>query len=755
MDNLVYKTQVWLNDTYTGKPYYNPISEDGVTGNGTIKALITALQIEIGISAPNGTFGPGTTTACPTVAIDITNNANVVYILQGGLYCKGYNGGFNGIFTETTKSAVTLMEQHAGFTGTGRATVEFWKALMNMEAYVLRSNGDARIRSIQQDLNRKYSYLTGIIPTDGVYSRTTNKALIYGLQKEIGIAAPNGTFGPATQAGCPSLNIGSTKTNFIYLMQYSLYVNGFSVNSFNGTYDSHTKSVVKEFQSFVCLPAVDGICGLQTWLSLLVSYGDNKRKGTACDCITTITAPRAKTLVYNGYNTVGRYLVNVPGGLNKKLQPGELNVIFNAGLKVVPIFQTSSNNKNYFTSAQGKADAKAASNAAFEYGFKPGTTIYFAVDYDAYDQDIDSNILPYFKSIGNEWNNSIYNIGVYGARNICSRVSTPYGSAIKSFICDMSSGFSGNLGFAHPQNWAFDQISTITLGSGDGNIQIDNNIASPRATGESSVNVQPNELLFNRLQHLYEKAAEYKKGTVRQNNELVFQFLRKDKYNGLKWAATAGSINQGYIDSLNIDFTPSDLIITMPDLQKQMDVFHLAATANAQIFDSRIFDFEVNDLAGWAGDLLQMASNIDKENRDFSYDDIYKLIGCTDSEAKSLGFESAGKTGFAWDDFYQDIDGYNIGFICTGTPIHEAFRHYYTSGYKHRYESFLNNLKTDYSNAGLYDLELLGSATRYMTGNSFGSQVFTSFMTTFDKDKWADDFARAFSTKINLLYISE
>jgi hypothetical protein len=51
----------------------------------------------------------------------------------------------------------------------------------------------------------------------------------------------------------------------------------------------------------------------------------------------------------------------------------------------------------------------------------------------------------------------------------------------------MSTGFSGNLGYPLPSNWSFDQISTITIGSGEGAITIDNNINSGRDLGQSSV----------------------------------------------------------------------------------------------------------------------------------------------------------------------------------------------------------------------------------------------------------------------------
>jgi peptidoglycan hydrolase-like protein with peptidoglycan-binding domain len=83
-----------------------------------------------------------------------------------------------------------------------------------------------------------------------------------------------------------------------------------------------------------------------------------------------------------------------------------------------------------------------------------------------------------------------YRIGVYGARNVCTRLFTE-GLTTTSFVSDMSTGFSGNLGFPMPRNWAYDQIATITVGSGSGAIQIDNNIYSGRDTGVSRVIVRP------------------------------------------------------------------------------------------------------------------------------------------------------------------------------------------------------------------------------------------------------------------------
>lgn len=113
------------------------------------------------------------------------------------------------------------------------------------------------------------------------------------------------------------------------------------------------------------------------------------------------------------------------------------------------------------------------------------TSIYFAVDCDPLDTEITSNIIPYFTTINSimksKYNNK-YPVSIYGTRNVCTRVSNK-GLEKYSFVSDMSTGFSGNLGFLIPDNWAFDQFATITVGSGDGKIEIDKDAMSGRDLG--------------------------------------------------------------------------------------------------------------------------------------------------------------------------------------------------------------------------------------------------------------------------------
>lgn len=485
LDEMVLRTQQYLNTTYRSNSNWIMISEDGQTGWGTIRGLIRALQIETGISTPNGTFGPATEAACPTLSKNLNpdeKTKRLVYILQGAMWCKGFSpGGFTGTYGDKTEAGVKRFQESAGLVGSkvnGIANPMIFKALLNMDAYVLVSSGDPKIREIQMCLNRDYHNWIGLRPTDGRYGRDTNKALIYAIQVEEGIDEPNGVFGPTTQSLLPTLAPGSKNTPFVKIMQYALYCNRFDPTGFTGVFGNGTLSAIKKFQEF-CLLVPDGYCGKQSWMSLLISHGDKDRKGEAFDCSTPITQARANTLKANGYKYAGRYIA---GGEHKRITIPEMELIFKNGMKWFPIFQKSGNSLSYFNAKQGSEDAKECLSNSIKYRIPSGSTIYFAVDFDAMDGDVTTNILPYFKAINDifKFNNPRnYKIGVYGARNVCSRVSDA-GYATTSFVCDMSSGFSGNLGYPLPENWAFDQIKEYTIGSGEGAIAIDNNLFSGR-----------------------------------------------------------------------------------------------------------------------------------------------------------------------------------------------------------------------------------------------------------------------------------
>ncbi|WP_219816654.1 glycoside hydrolase domain-containing protein [Arthrobacter sp. ZGTC131] len=163
--------------------------------------------------------------------------------------------------------------------------------------------------------------------------------------------------------------------------------------------------------------------------------------------------------------------------MDKEIKPGELNVIFGAGLKVLPIYQDNARLLSDFTYSQGYQHAVRAHQLAASYGFNRGTVIYFAVDYDATQEDIDAAIIPYFQGVqaGLASNGKKYVHGVYGSRNVCLNV-TAKTFARYSFVSGMSWGFSGNLGFPLPANWSFNQIKEFTVTNGADAFDLDNDV---------------------------------------------------------------------------------------------------------------------------------------------------------------------------------------------------------------------------------------------------------------------------------------
>lgn len=237
-DVMLVATQEWLKNTYGDSI---DVPTDGTDRAKTVKGLIKALQIELDTTA-DGVWGVTTSfnfntlfqegLSANTELEDSDKLKRIVYILQGGFYTVRAisPGGLDGEFGDTLTSAVKEFQSQVGVQETGIIWAYLMKAILTTDVYTKDDNyGDDSIVTIQKQLNKKYCNILGIIPTNGVYSKATNKGLIAALQYELGLPA-------------------------------------------------------------------DGVCGKQTWASLLVSYGDKNRTATACDCVSEITSARAQTL---------------------------------------------------------------------------------------------------------------------------------------------------------------------------------------------------------------------------------------------------------------------------------------------------------------------------------------------------------------------------------------------------------------------------------------------------------------------------
>lgn len=513
-DSNVLRAQEYLNAMFGGHPKWVHLDTDGYTGSQVMQGIIRAFQIQNHVSSVTGSVGPLTLSKMKSLPIiskmdpDDEGSVNVC-LIQCALFCKGYNaGGITGIYYNAGEAAVKEMQKDAGIEVTGKIDWKVWSGLLSMNWFKKVSGGDNIIRQIQKQLNGDWSDVIGVGPCDRVASRQTILSLVGALQAAEGVTTELITdlnsvnFGEKTTDVYNifpiSLNTERNSASYVpfnKLAQYGLYFNGYNPGRFDGIYDSATRSMVEAFQEFYCLTGIGlvkaGEVNVSTMKSLLTSKGDTGRSAKACDCATVLNRQQALDLKRADYTHVGRYLTGTVGQeyTPKYMTLEEISYIEEAGLAVFPIYQDGGYYPEYFQNpSQGSVDAQTAVLAAERIGVPVNSTIYFAVDFDCYEYQIDSYIIPYFKCI-NIFFNSVknykkYKVGIYAPRYVCTKVSE-LGLAKTSFVADMSTGFSCNLGFPIPFNWAFDQFCEITSFASSPSFPIDKDAYSGRDAGIS------------------------------------------------------------------------------------------------------------------------------------------------------------------------------------------------------------------------------------------------------------------------------
>lgn len=572
-------------------------------------------------------------------------------IIQGALWCKGYRAEYGGItleFTDNVADSVRGLKTDIGIASSS-ATIdlELMMALLSMKQFKLLSayGGKPAVRDAQQEVNRRYKHYTGIVPTDGLYGREMNKALIQVLQAIEGFtpAEATGNFGQGTRSRLQTITGGTSQ--WVWLASVALVCNGYALSP-SENWNNQISDQVRRFQKDYALP-VTGAVNPTTWMSLLTSKGDPNRACTACDTRFEITDELARHLKADGYKIVGRYLSEpnqaskTESNYFKAIRTGELERIVRHGLKYFPIFQEYSTKLEHFTSQNGHRHAKEAQNAAQRLGVPP-TVIYFAVDYDATDPQVSSHILPYFKAVTQSLGGG-YRVGIYASRNICTRVAQA-GYAIASFVSDMSTGFSGNLGFPIPDNWVFDQFHEIR--GYRGKWDLDRVAYSGRRPAESSVRpAQPVnydaldfldliEALENRFEELRVVYKDYAFGEDPITSgsyvtwvkvptwRCVLNYLSTVYLKGsVKWSAAAEAYRDADAKRLEEDAQASRIISALnkwmgPGRKEwtdpaggAVDVAHMSVTTLGYI---NLNPLVPDKWTGWAGDLASALGPIQK-----------------------------------------------------------------------------------------------------------------------------------------------
>jgi hypothetical protein len=188
---------------------------------------------------------------------------------------------------------------------------------------------------------------------------------------------------------------------------------------------------------------------------------------------TTIELTRhAAALKAQGYDFALRYYSN---NASKNLSLGEARALSGAGLQIGVVWETSGTHAGFFTRAQGLADGAQAFRMAKESIGQPfGSAIYFAVDYDPTQADLDGVISNYFTGVhaalyvANEGEPS-YRVGVYGS-GLCCGTLIDRGIATLSWL-SQSTAFAGSRQYAEQKRYDLIQMLPARV-PGDGGMVI-------------------------------------------------------------------------------------------------------------------------------------------------------------------------------------------------------------------------------------------------------------------------------------------
>ncbi|HTB89331.1 MAG TPA: DUF1906 domain-containing protein [Steroidobacteraceae bacterium] len=167
-------------------------------------------------------------------------------------------------------------------------------------------------------------------------------------------------------------------------------------------------------------------------------------------------------LAQNGYSFVARYYAS-PNS-RKILSVEEARAISAAGLNIVAVWEDGRPTSiTYFSYSEGVDDGTSAYNMAGKIGQPASTPIYFAVDYDASDEDVSGSINDYFRGVRDGFNTisggaPVHPIGAYGSGAVCSWLLARNMAAYAWLA--QSRGWRGFNGFA---NWNIRQNAETSV----------------------------------------------------------------------------------------------------------------------------------------------------------------------------------------------------------------------------------------------------------------------------------------------------
>ena len=178
-----------------------------------------------------------------------------------------------------------------------------------------------------------------------------------------------------------------------------------------------------------------------------------------------------------------------------------------------------------------------------------------------------------------------------------------------------------------------------------------------------------NTAILNKVKTLQDLAQSYidTNGLSLTATELTLQFIRKDRYADTKWTMLLGEVDQNFVTAVGTQVS-FDIHEKLYDLStgKEVDFIHMAAALSAynkygnSIPLGGAYMFVSTDYAGWGGDLLTFAKEIETysvSNPSLSFEDLlYYSISLLGTNRTFENNENS----FSDEDIFADLDALNI-----------------------------------------------------------------------------------------------
>ncbi len=134
------------------------------------------------------------------------------------------------------------------------------------------------------------------------------------------------------------------------------------------------------------------------------------------------TTRHASCLSENGVQVVFRYYCSDRHKW-KRLGKEEAAVLSEHGINIGVVYQNAQIHSYNFTFEKGLWAGNDAQNYASDVIGQPsGSAIYFAVDYNASEEDLNNNVIPFFKGVKEAFGEGGYEIGVYGSGLVINKL---------------------------------------------------------------------------------------------------------------------------------------------------------------------------------------------------------------------------------------------------------------------------------------------------------------------------------------------